>query len=146
MASLQYPVLFKCNPLLFKQSPPIFLLFTTSIFKAPFWSWTFFTVREAFPLSDRQIKFDTIILHVRHNLSIQFSEDNIWFKISLDASFTKLLMPTCKIMPVDNYWWLQIQKFLNMQILTLQPKKYKLLRKMLSKQDSILLQIDNLED
>ena len=40
MASLSYPVLFKCNPLLVKQFPPISLLSTTSIFKVSRWSYT----------------------------------------------------------------------------------------------------------
>ena len=52
MASLPYPVLFRCNPLLFKQFPPMSLLSTTSIFKASRWSFTILTFKEAFPLSD----------------------------------------------------------------------------------------------
>ena len=48
MGGLSYLVLFRCNPLLVKQFPTIFLLSTTSIFKASRWSFTFLTVREAF--------------------------------------------------------------------------------------------------
>ena len=98
MASLPYPVLFTCNPLLVKQFPPIFLLATTCIFKASRWSFTFLTIREALPLSDRWIAFDTITLHFERTFSIKFFKDNIPFKISWDVSFTELLVPLCKIM------------------------------------------------
>ena len=77
MASLPYPVLFKCNPLLLKQFPPAFLLFTTSIFKEFRRSLTFFTLREVFPLYDRYIIFDTLTLHAAHNFSIKFFKHNI---------------------------------------------------------------------
>ena len=52
MASIPYPMLFKYNPLIFKQLLPTFLLSTTSISNMYRRLLTFFTLREVFPLSD----------------------------------------------------------------------------------------------
>ena len=66
------PELFRYNQLLVNQFPPLFLLSIMSIFKVYRWSFTFLTDIETFPLSDRQIIFDTITLHARRNFSMKF--------------------------------------------------------------------------
>ena len=97
IANLPFPCLLRWRPEPFKCSDAILLLSVVSIFRELRCLLKFDIFNLATPLSDLPFMFESITLNSGNSVWIKFVSDKSFFRMTLDESLIRLLVPPFKI-------------------------------------------------